>query len=60
MKMLAVPNVARGARWSTAMHRRREEFRRSIFGIITVEKPIVGGLPIVLYVAGAIDVRFPP
>jgi hypothetical protein len=42
------------------MHRRREEIRGSIFGIITVEKPNFGRMPIVLYVAGAIDVRGGP
>jgi hypothetical protein len=57
MKMLAVLNMARDARSSGAMHRRREEFRGSIFGIITVEKPIFDRMPIVLYVAGPIDVR---
>jgi hypothetical protein len=57
MEMLAALNVARGARLLGAMHRRREESREPIFGIITVEKPIVVGIPFALYVVGSIDVR---
>jgi hypothetical protein len=57
MKMLAAQNVARGAHGSGAMHRRREEFRDPIFGIITVEKPFVVGIPIVLYVGGPSKLR---
>jgi hypothetical protein len=58
MKMLAASNVARGAHGSTAMHRRREESRDSIFGIVTVGETSFGGIRIVLYVVSRRKLRW--
>jgi hypothetical protein len=60
MEMLVASNVARDARGLTAMHRRREEIRESIFGTTTVEKSIVVGIGIVLYVVDLIKSRWGP